>query len=80
MATGVTFNRIKPITPIVGDMYVDTATYHTYIWDGINWLQYSADYASIPKDYTPTSEQLDNHPSLKAAWEEYMVIRKLLGL
>jgi hypothetical protein len=27
----------------------------------------------------PSKEELDNHPSLKAAWEEYLVIKRLIG-
>lgn len=28
----------------------------------------------------PSEEQLEKHPTLKQAWDEYIVIRKLLGL
>jgi len=37
-------------------------------------------WVDAPRELLPTPEQLEEHPALKQAWEEYMVIRKLLGL
>jgi len=37
-------------------------------------------WVNTPRALVPTPEQLEEHPALKQAWEEYMVIRKLLGL
>lgn len=31
-------------------------------------------------ELVPSEEQLEKHPTLKQAWDEYIVIRKLLGL
>jgi hypothetical protein len=28
----------------------------------------------------PTDEQLEKHPALKEAWEEFLVIKRLLGV
>lgn len=69
---------MKPIKPIAGDISVDAQTFMTTIFDGQAWHQYT----SPPKasSVTPTSVDLEKYPSLKVAWEEYLSIKKLLGV
>jgi hypothetical protein len=65
----------KPLHPLIGDMYYDTQNQGT----GTSWEQIliSSEYE---KSKCPTPKQLIMYPALRAAWEEYLVIRKLLGL
>lgn len=79
--TGMRILNDRPTDPVMGDYYVDRMTYDGYIFDGTNWVQISGSGpAPAPKSNEPTEEQLEKHPSLKQAWDEYMVIRRLLGL
>lgn len=78
---GITWLSEKSINPAIGDSYFDTTSNIGYLWDGARWAELSSEF-SIPdaKFYAPTAEQLEKHPALKQAWDEYMVIRKLLGI
>lgn len=82
--TSVTFVSQKPANPCVGDVYMDPNTFYGYIWDGYKWQTFSSnssvDYYQKNIVPPPTEEQLEKYPALKQAWEEYVVIIKLLGL
>jgi len=81
MATGINWHSSMPKNPLIGDCYLDNKTYQGYIWTGTNWTAFSKDATHIePKHMAPTQEQLDKHPALKEAWEEYLVIKKLIGI
>ena len=71
----------KPANPVVGECYIDLSTGVSYTWTGFDWAKI-IDSKLIPLEATlsPTDEQLEKHPSLKQAWDEYLVIRKLLGI
>jgi len=79
--SGMNWCSSKPSSPIIGDCYVDPASSNGYIFNGKNWEQFaSVGSSESPKSFVPTEEQLDKHPALKQAWDEYLVIWKLLGL
>ena len=81
MTTGMSWCSGSPVNPIVGNLYMDTNSMTTYIWDGNNWVQMNEpSIQEEPKPIVPTQEQLDKYPALKQSWEEYVVIKKLLGL
>jgi len=77
--SGLTWNFTRPVNPKLGEAYNDTATGYGYVWDGSNWIQIPA-FDPEPNSMVPTQEQLDKHPALKQAWEEYLVIKTLLGV
>ncbi len=78
---GIQIHNNQPTNPIQGDYYVDRTTYAGYIFDGTYWVQISGSGGgSSVKSKEPTEEQLRKHPALKQAWDEYMIIRNLLGL
>jgi len=74
---GVNFLGSKPLHPQLGDVYVDQNTYRSYIWEGNQWVAFST--AEPAQALIPTEEELNKHPALKQAWEEYMVIKRLIG-
>jgi hypothetical protein len=78
VASGVHFRSSPPPNPILGDAYYDNRTGIAHVWTGASWHPLSTD--PHPKALTPTAEQLEKHPALKEAWDEYMVIRRLLGI
>ena len=82
MMTGVRWYSSKPVSPIAGDCYVDPSTGNGYIHDGAKWTIFSSSSSASPPPpfVPPTKEQLDKHPSLKEAWEDFLVIKKLLGV
>ena len=80
MAMGITFHGSKPSNPQLGDVYVDSNTYYSYMYTGSSWMAYSGPEKIEPPFTPPTEEQLEKHPALKAAWDEFMVLKKLLGL
>ena len=78
---GVNYLTGKPTNPCVGDVYMDPATYISFMWTGLKWVQFSGvSVQSIEKSFIPSIEDLEKHPSLKQAWEEYLVVKKLLGV
>ncbi len=79
IATGMNYLSAKPAIPVIGDHYVDDDTGNGYVYDGKNWMLISGDPSRQPR-LIPTPEELEKHPSLKAAWEEYMVLRRLIGI
>lgn len=64
-----------PSNPNIGQTYVDNRTGKIYTWAGINWHETGRTPDVIPRD-----AQLEMYPALKNAWEEYLMVRKLLGL
>ncbi len=81
MMTGVRWYADKPTLPDVGDCYVDHITGDGYMYDGWKWIIFTSNGSSAPPPFVPPSqEQLDKHPALKEAWEEFLVIKKLLGV
>lgn len=81
MATGITWRPFKPANPVSGDCYFDPASNVGYIWQGSAWITFSGSSEPEPEPFDPpTAEQLENHPSLRAAWEEFLVIKRLLGV
>lgn len=77
--TGISYYSQKPANPMSGDVYADPTTGIAHIFDGFQWIPFSTSGPG-PKSFIPTEAELKAHPSLKAAWEEYIVIRRLLGL
>jgi hypothetical protein len=67
-----------PPNPLDGDIYYDQVSGQGYIWLTGKWIIFSSNEKQ--KTIIPTSDELEKHPSLRQAWEEYLVIRKLLGL
>lgn len=77
------WHAYKPITPIIGDCYFDHSNQSTYIYvdDFKGWNLVAASGSIGEPPFTvPTTEQLEKHPSLKAAWDDFLVIKKLLGV
>lgn len=80
MDSGLTWHSHRPTVPTLGDCYYDTAYATSYIWQGTSWVIFSNDPIPRPPFTIPTKEQLEKHPSLKAAWEDFLVIKRLLGV
>lgn len=79
MATGITFHGSKLANPQFGDVYIDANTYESYAWTGNAWAPFSTGQPN--SSFTPpTKEQLEKHPALKATWDEFMVLKKLIGI
>lgn len=79
--TGINWVGSKPTTPLVGDAYYDARMERAYVFDGFSWSAITADSTrSAQEAMIPTQEKLDKHPALKQAWEEYVAIKRLLGL
>jgi hypothetical protein len=72
--TGLTWHQSKTLNPIQGDAYYDTNSDDGFVWDGTTWVQFSCGPSLIP-----TEAQLEKYPTLKQAWEEYLIIKKLIG-
>lgn len=64
-----------PGNPAIGQQFTDTRTGEIYTYSGINWHRTAFLPSVIPRD-----DELKKYPSLKNAWEEYLMVRKLLGL
>lgn len=63
--------------PLSGMMYFDPETSQAFLYDGSNWIVMAGRLAN--RSLEPTDTELENE-SLKSAWEQYLVVRKLLGL
>lgn len=73
-----------PPFPKIGDTYIDPCTYYSYVFDGASWVTVTYPqghcFDDIQVSNEPTKAELLEHPTLKSTWEEYMIVRKLLGL
>jgi hypothetical protein len=67
--------------PSLGAVFIDQNG-HTRIWMGSSWVVYNSkkDTDIIEEFSPPTKEHLEKHPALKEAWEEFLVIKKLVGV
>jgi len=74
------WHTIQPTHPTPGDCYIDTGSGNGMIWDGFNWVQFSGFASPHPPFTPPTQEQLEKYPALKKSWEEFLVIKKILGV
>lgn len=68
-----------PPNPKIGEMYYNTSMCCPMVYNGTSWHTVENLYDE-KKTYGPTKGELDSHPSLKSAWDDYLTIRKLLGL
>ena len=66
-------------TSTVGSKHMNI-TGQVMLYDGKNWVEISPHTLYDLTIKAPTRQELEEHPSLKNAWEEYLVTRKLLGL
>jgi len=67
---------VFPDNPIIGDSYFDPVFGEEYVFNGYDWTS-----VSHFKNYKfPTATELKRYPTLKEVWEEYLIIRKLLGI
>lgn len=81
VVSGMNIHMNPPTNPIAGDVYHDAQTFKTYTWTGSSWVELSSMQMPMQPQYLPpTEEQLEKHPALKQAWEEYLVIKKILGV
>ena len=78
---GMSWHAVRPHNPQLGDCYLDMSSMNTYTWTGTAWIQLGSGNVrpEKPEILIPTATQLENHPALKQAWEEYLVIRRLIG-
>lgn len=77
---GIIWHLTPPALPQIGDFYADAKTMSAYVWTGSAWVMIGVNlHPSTNIDLVPTSEELEKHPALKAAWEEYLVIKGLIG-
>jgi hypothetical protein len=79
MITSLYWHSTPPANPTAGDCFVG-ANSEGMIWDGKTWVPFSGIPVPIPPFIPPTEEQLEKYPPLKEAWEEFLIIKKLLGV
>lgn len=80
---GIAWHVGKPVSNYqIGDCYIDQQSNNMYMWNGTDWVQVSEDSGIEPpmQNYEPSQSDLEKFPSLKEAWEEFLSIRKLLGI
>ena len=71
--------------PNTGDVCLKPGQNEMMVWEGSEWITCSEPFDSTSELYfknkfDEVSELLHNkHPALKAAWDEYNIIRELLG-
>jgi len=70
----------RPSTPQIGDCWYDSYREQTYMWQGTTWMPLMVNPMPVPPFIPPTEEQLEKHPALKQSWEEFLVVRRLLGI
>lgn len=77
VASGVTLHGTKPAAPVAGDMYFDILNMQSVVYTGTKW---TAIAGNKHVDLNPTHAELEKYPALKSVWEEYIAVRKLVGL
>ena len=80
VTSSIVWHTTKPTNPMVGDCVMDSITGKDWIWTGLSWIEFTGSSLANPIDLlVPTPEQLEKYPALKEAWEEYVIVRKLIG-
>ncbi len=79
MTSGISWHANIPISPKMGDAYMDVVTGFGYIYDGKAWIIMSHGNME-PKRLEPTEEEMKKHPAIKEAWDDYIILRKLIGI
>ena len=72
----------------VGQIRVNAQTFENQIWDGSRWIPISEcldptifkETHGAYRVVGPNKFELEAHPALKSTWEEYVMVRKLLGI
>jgi hypothetical protein len=77
----INWQQNRPAFPSVGDTYYDVNISGEMMYDGTNWVQLSVGSTMSPEiSLIPSEEDLEKHPSLKEAWENFLIVKKLLGV
>jgi hypothetical protein len=79
MITGTSWHTGKPLNPVEGDCYVDGLTNTGFIRHKGEWVVFS-NGDNHSERFVPTLEELERHPALKQAWQEYLIIKRLVGV
>lgn len=79
MISGISWHTGKASAPVEGDAYYDEKMNAGYIYLSGKWEIFSQGPSTV-ENFVPTKEQLEKHPALKQAWEEYLVIKRLIGV
>ena len=75
----ITYHNTKPAYPVQGDVYFDTITENSYVFANGKWALMAS--SPLPKkSMEPTEDELKKYPALKTVWEDYLVVRNLVGL
>jgi hypothetical protein len=65
--------------PWVGQIPYNEITNSFHTWDGLQWV--AVDISAREKVFeSPTESELEQHPTLKQAWEEFLIVKKLIGV
>ncbi len=81
VSVGTIWHASRPANPAAGDAYFDHSIRCCYIYDGYQWATIGGiDSKESAPIKLPTEDELSKHPTLKSAWEDYVIIRKLLGI
>ena len=60
---------------------MDHQTGYAFMWDGSTWVMFASSGPEPEIMFTaPTKEQLEKYPALKKSWEEFLIIKRLLGV
>ena len=79
-SVGTQWHGSMPSNPVLGDCYMDILTMSSLVYTGTTWIQIGGESPKTKiETLIPTQEQLNNHPALKQAWEEYVILRRLIG-
>ena len=78
--SNITWYSTIPLNPTIGDCVMDSLSGKDYTWSGIHWMEIPDLISTSPLEMmVPTQEQLDTYPALKEAWEQYVIVKKLIG-
>jgi len=75
----VTFHWQRPVLPALGDVYFDPNKEGHLVFDGSKWVMFASVSDPKPEFVMPTAEQLEKYPSLKEAWENFLIVQRLCG-
>jgi len=75
----ITYRVWKSPNPAIGDCVIDPIIGTNHIWTGSQWAEITTPSFAGAEILVPTKEQLEMYPALKIAWEEYLIVKRLIG-
>jgi hypothetical protein len=65
--------------PRIGEPLYEVTRDEAFSWDGSQWVLLENVLDFSERHQQPSKKDLEEYPALKAAWEEFLIVKRLTG-